>query len=134
VTVAVLDACALIAYLHGELGGNIVAGLLTDPDVACYAHAVNLCEVYYQVHRVSDTRTARQVLKTLRTDGVKTRRDMSAAFIERIGELKTRGHISLADCCCIALAQELGGEVVTSEHHEFDRLVLLGLCPIQFIR
>ena len=34
----------------------------------------------------------------------------------------------------IALAKQLAGEVVTSDHHEFDALVPLGLCPIRFIR
>jgi predicted nucleic acid-binding protein len=44
------------------------------------------------------------------------------------------GRISLADCFCIVLAQELSGEVVTSDHHEFDPLVPLNLVPITFIR
>ena len=40
-----------------------------------------------------------------------------------IGRLKARGGISLADCFCIALAQSLPADVVTSDHHEFDALV-----------
>lgn len=42
--------------------------------------------------------------------------------------------ISIADCFCIALTQRLNGEVVTCDHHEFDAIVPLNLCPIQFIR
>ena len=59
---------------------------------------------------------------------------MNRRFWQRVGGLKARGRISLADCFCIVLAQELSGEVVTSDHHEFDPLVPLGIVPIRFIR
>lgn len=66
--------------------------------------------------------------------GVVERRDLSRPFWQSIGRLKARGRISLADCFGVALAQHLGGEVVTSDHHEFDPLVQLGIVPIRFIR
>jgi hypothetical protein len=59
---------------------------------------------------------------------------MSRPFWQSVGRLKARGRISIPDCFCIVLAQELGGEVVTSDHHEFDPLVPLGLVSIRFIR
>lgn len=130
----VLDACAMLAYLRAEVGGNVVASLLADPAVTCYAHMVNLIEVYYDFVRRADVRTARRALSVLRADGVIVRRDMSRRFAQAVGQLKARGSISLADCFCIALAQQLGGEVVTSDHHEFDPLVPLGIVPIRFIR
>lgn len=133
-TAVALDACAMIAYIDGEPGGDVVAGLLLDPNVTCYAHALNLCEVYYQVFRKSDAATARRVLDDLRADGVMTRRDLSQGFLRAVGALKASGKIALPDCFCITLAQHLGGEVVTSDHGEFDRLVPLTLCPIRFIR
>jgi hypothetical protein len=36
----VLDACAMIAFLRGEPGADVVAGLLSNPDHNCYAHAI----------------------------------------------------------------------------------------------
>lgn len=129
-----LDACAMLAYLKGEPGALVVDALLRDPNEACCAHAINLCEVYYDFIRRADERTARQAIADLRADGVFVRRDLSAHFWFRVGRLKARGRISLADCFCIALAQTVGGEIVTSDHHEFDPLVPLGLCPIRFIR
>jgi hypothetical protein len=60
--------------------------------------------------------------------------DMNRSFWQRVGELKARGRISLPDCFCISLAQELGSEVVTIDHGEFDPLVPLGIVPINFIR
>ncbi len=59
---------------------------------------------------------------------------MNRDFAERVGQLKARGRISLADCFCIALAQTLSGQVVTTDHHEFDAIVPLGIVPIYFIR
>jgi PIN domain nuclease of toxin-antitoxin system len=130
----VLDACAMIAYLNGEQGTNVVQSILKDPTSRCFAHSMNLCEVFYQgIHR-SDLRTARAGIASLRSDGVIERRDLSRRFWEQIGRLKARGGISLPDCFCIALAQELSAEVVTSDHGEFDRLVPLGIVPIKFIR
>jgi predicted DNA-binding protein (UPF0278 family) len=59
---------------------------------------------------------------------------MGRRFLQRVGDHKARGRISLPDCFCIALAQELSAEVVTSDHGEFDPLVPLGIVPIKFIR
>jgi predicted nucleic acid-binding protein len=129
-----LDACAMIAYLKGEPGALVVAGLLGDPKNRCFAHAINMCEVYYGILRATDESTARAALSTLHSDRVIVRRDMNQQFWRRVGNYKARGRISIPDCFCIVLAQQLGGEVVTSDHHEFDPLVPLGIVPIRFIR
>lgn len=47
----VLDACAMIAYLRGEAGANVVENALLDTDGQCLAHSINLCELYYIFHR-----------------------------------------------------------------------------------
>ena len=41
----VIDASALIAFLRDEPGADVVENVLSAPD-KCYAHALNLCEVY----------------------------------------------------------------------------------------
>ena len=132
--ISVLDACAMIAYLAGEPGSAVVASLLGDPGILCYAHAVNLCEVYYGILRASTENDAIQAIDSLLAAGIIAREDMGRPFWSRVGQLKALGRISIADCFCIALAQELSGQVVTSDHHEFDPLVPLGICPILFIR
>jgi predicted nucleic acid-binding protein len=133
-SIHVLDASAMIAYLMGEHGGIVVDSLLNDPNAVCYAHAINLCEVFYDGLRKGSESVARQALADLRTAGVIERRDLSQSFWQSVGRLKAQGRISLADCFGIALAQTLGGEFVTSDHHEFDPLVSLGIVPIHFIR
>ena len=130
----VLDACAMIAYLRGEPGEIIVNGFLSTPTDVCYAHTINLLEVYYDFIRKHSEPVARQALADLAAAGVIERRDMNTEFVLRVGQLKARGRISLPDCFCIVLAQEVSGQVVTSDHHEFDPLVPLGIVPIHFIR
>jgi PIN domain nuclease of toxin-antitoxin system len=130
-----LDGSAMIAFLRKEPGWDVVADLLSNVDNTCYAHAVNLCEVFYDYHRVGGEAAAQTALATLAAIRVLPRADMDPDFWQQVGRHKaTYRHISIADCFCIALAQRLGGEAVTSDHHEFDPLVPLGLCPIRFIR
>ena len=124
----------MIAYLRGEAGGIVVDNLLTTPADQCYAHTINLLEVYYNFIRKHSEPTARQALNDLAAAGVIERRTMSKGFTRRVGQLKARGSIALPDCFCIVLAQDLYGQVVTSDHNEFDPLVPLGIVPILFIR
>lgn len=48
----VIDASAPIAFLRNEPGAEAVANALARPQ-RCYAHALNLCEVYYDFWRAS---------------------------------------------------------------------------------
>ena len=82
-----LDACAMIAYLRGEQGFADVASLLTDPAQTCYAHAINLLEVYYDFIRRTDERSARTALRILASDGVREQRDINRPFMRRVGQL-----------------------------------------------
>lgn len=124
----------MLAYLLGEPGAAVVEGLLHDKRFTCYAHSVNLCEVYYLMIRRSDPATARESIEDLFADGVVERADLGRHFWEKVGDHKAGGKIALPDCFCLALAQEISGQVVTSDHGEFDPLVPLGICPILFIR
>ncbi len=53
----------------------------------------------------------------------------------RRGQLKAEWRrISLADCFALALAIREKATLVTSDHHELDRIAETGLCPFRFIR
>lgn len=131
----VMDACALNAHLRGESGGDVVEGILLDADNVNSIHAVNLCEIYYDTLRDSDLATAKQTVQQVYGWGGQLRDDMDPAFWQSVGQLKVNpGKLSLADCFAVALAMRLGATLVTSDHHELDALVPLGLCPILFIR
>lgn len=43
----VLDANAMITLLNGEPGADEVERLLLEPGAIAAAHAVNVCEVFY---------------------------------------------------------------------------------------
>ncbi|MDQ3814878.1 MAG: type II toxin-antitoxin system VapC family toxin [Armatimonadota bacterium] len=130
----VFDASALIAFLRLEPGAAAVRQLLRTNRGDCYAHAINLCEVYYDFYRSDGEAVAQRALQLIASVGITTREDMDNAFWQDAGRLKAAHRISLADAFCLALARRISGEVVTTDHHEFDPLVPLGICPIRFIR
>lgn len=131
----VLDSSALIALLSREPGGDMVDSLLSNKDNTCIVHALNLCEVYYDLVRRAGEPRAKEVVNRLTLAGISVREDMDAVFWQDAGNLKAaHARISLADCVCIALANRLGVEVWTCDHHEFDAVSEKSLCKVRFIR
>lgn len=134
----VLDASAMIAYLRSEPGADVVETALLeamlDPTIQCIAHAINLCEVYYDFHRAGGEAAATGAIADLGDVGVIERADFDRVFWQDAGKLKANGGISLADCFVIALTNRLGGTLLTSDHHEMDAIAAAGMCPITFIR
>lgn len=132
--IQVLDSSAMIAYLRKEVGAIVVHQILTDPANQCFAHAINLTEVYYDIIRISGEADAEQAIKDLFLLGVQAREDFDASFWKEVGRLKAKYRASLADFCGIVLTLRLGGTFITADHHELDKLAVDGVCPIQFIR
>lgn len=131
----VLDSSALIAFLKGENGGEVVRGLIQDPETTCFAHGLNLCEVYYDAHRRSGEAEAERAMAELAAEGVIERSDLDPEFWRVVGTMKSvLRRISLADACGVALTQRAAGHFVTSDHHELDRVASAGACSILFIR
>ncbi|MGA9774097.1 MAG: PIN domain-containing protein [Blastocatellia bacterium] len=131
----VLDACALIAWLSDEPGAEVVDRAVRDINSQCLAHAINLCEVFYDAYRNAGEAQAQSLLSDLRAVGIIERSDFDSAFWQGVGRLKgDHRKVSLADCCAMTLTDRVGGSLLTSDHHEFDPLAALGICPITFIR
>jgi len=131
----ILDSTAMIALLRGEPGHQAVRNILEDANNVCYSHAVNLCEVFYDFARASGTIRAEQAIEDLFRIHILERNDLDGNFWREAGKLKAvHRRVSLADCCAIALTLKLGGELVTSDHHELDALAAAGVCPINFFR
>ena len=76
----VLDACALLAFLRGEEGADKIESLLIDNNNRCSAHAVNLCEVYFNLVREYGETTARAAMQNFKDIGVLPVDDMSEPF------------------------------------------------------
>jgi PIN domain nuclease of toxin-antitoxin system len=129
-----LDAGAMIAFLSNEPGGEVVEDLLTEPGSTCFAHTLNLAEVYYVYLRRGGVTLAESAMQLLLDVGVQVRDDNDTPFWKEAATLKGRHAIALPDGFCLAIARRLGATVVTTDHNEFDPLVPLGYCPILFIR
>lgn len=130
----VLDSSALIAYLRAEQGGTLVDKLIADRNNVALAHAVNLCEVYYDVTRLSGEPRAQAAIKALHDAGIVGRDDLDVSFWQDIGRYKANlRRISLADCFCLALATRAGAKIVTADC-EFEQVVNQDLCEVEFIR
>jgi PIN domain nuclease of toxin-antitoxin system len=132
--VKILDSSAMIAYLRQETGADVVERAITDPNNICYAHAINLCEVYYDAIRVGGLADAEKSLQDLFDLGVVEQNDFDTDFWKEVGRLKAKNKASLADFCAIVLANNRGGTILTSDHHEFDKIAQDNICAVQFIR
>ena len=108
VTLYAMDGCALLAFLRGEPGDTMIAGLLADQNNVCRIHAINLCEVYYDTLRVatklnpvtSQAQAQGDVAKVIAT-GVELREDMDEAFWQMVGQFKVspgKFHWQIASC------------------------------------
>ena len=132
---AVLDACAIIAFLRNEPGADIVRENLADDTSTHVAHAVNVCEAYYILSRAGNEERVRQALASLSEYGVRIREDMDTDFWRQAGMYKATIHrVSLADCFAIALTNRVNGTLLTSDHHELDPPAASGVCRVRFIR
>lgn len=131
---SVIDASALIAFLRDEPGAEVVENALCLPQIS-YAHALNLCEIYYDFWRASNRGAAEAAIADLLGLGIEERADMDSEFWREAGRLKAvYRKVSLADCCALALAKRLGANLISADRHEFEPLLTAGICPIEFIR
>ncbi len=135
----VFDSSAMLAFLKGEPGGDVVNNLLEDADVPKFAHAVNLCEVFYDFMVRADFATAQLAFETLRGLGIEERGDNDGAFWRDVAALIADGRragyrIALGDAWGVALARREDADFVTADRHELEAVRDAGACRILFIR
>ena len=66
----VLDASAVIAFLRGELGADLVEKHFGSETHNLYMHALNLCEVYYDFLRAAGQGSADSAIQDVVILGV----------------------------------------------------------------
>lgn len=131
----IFDSCAVIAYLRHEPGAEIVAEILKDSRKRCLIHAVNACEVYYDIYRHSGEEDASALEEILATAGITLVETLPSPLWRIAGGLKAKWRrVSLADCLALALALLERGTVLTCDHKELDPIAQAAVCPIRFIR
>ena len=129
----VADACAIIALLRGEDGGDKMRDLLFDPSSEARMHAVNLGEVYYLALR-RDADEAVKVMEQVRRLGIQVRRDLDDDFIRLVGKWKVGNRLAYADAFVLALAQRDNATVVTTDHGALDPVAAQGSISFLWLR
>ena len=133
----VLDACALIANLSGEAGGERVERLLDRArlnEIHLSLHALNLYEIYYPYLRNAGHDVAESIWSDVMAMPVKILYTFDEPLVRKAAEIKAQQRLSVADSFLLALAVSLGAKVVTSDHHEFDAVERTGLVRFEWIR
>jgi ribonuclease VapC len=124
---AVLDASAVLAYVNGEPGAEIVAPVIGDSLVS----AVNLAEIVTKlVARTGSLELARTMLGIATFDVV----DFDRALAERAGAFVTSTRpkgLSLGDRACLALAESQGLPVLTADRAWTALKVDIDIRPIR---
>ena len=127
----VFDTEAIIAFLYGEPGHEVVADLLNDVftgDTDGLLTETNASEVFYLVARFEGTdgdpttaslREADRDLRALERQGLA----VEAADWRLAAEVKD-WHVSLADVYAVALAHERGATLVAGADDDFDELAV----------
>jgi ribonuclease VapC len=114
----VFDASAVLAYLFGEPGDDIVADALAE---GAHLSSVNLAEVLSVI--ASRGADPADVVSELRAAGVlgealtvEPFTPADAIDTARLRPLTRSGGLSLADRACLALARRLSLPALTSDH------------------
>jgi ribonuclease VapC len=107
----VLDSSALLAFIHGEVGGEVVADFVGDAVMSSVNHAEVVTKL---VERTGSLDTARAALGMATVDII----EFDTAQAEETGALVThtrsRG-LSLGDRACLALAAREAAPVLTAD-------------------
>jgi predicted nucleic acid-binding protein len=118
----ILDACALLAFIKGERGDDVVWDVLfraSTGGTLAIMHEINLLEVYYGFYRERGKTYAEQKIAES-SDFFTTIQGLTPPVFAEAGRLKASYKISLADSIALAEASISGGSFVTADHHELD--------------
>jgi predicted nucleic acid-binding protein len=123
----------MLSFLRDEPGAEkVVAVLINARDGKCKIHmnAVNLVEVYYDIFRAAGKAKADEEIAMIKKLPIVIQTEITDKIFEEAGRLKASYKISFADSFALAQAIVTDGELLTSDHHEFD--VLEGREPVRF--
>nr|WP_321499395.1 type II toxin-antitoxin system VapC family toxin [uncultured Dethiosulfovibrio sp.] len=115
----ILDACSLIAFFRGEKGSDCVAEILVNND--CAIHAVNWCEVLYDLMRSQEGESKVQEFSDdLRKCGVTIYEIVDGDMCKEVARLKAKflnkkDTLAFADCFALALSKRFDTPLVTSD-------------------
>ncbi|SRR6266576_547877 len=129
----VLDACALITYLKGEVGNERLAELLADDENTLAIHILNLCEVYSCYYR-TDGQPQAQVAWEQAARILQICSPIDEAFTKLIARWKVVQGLYMLDAVAAATAEKYACALLTTDHNHFDPVAGMGLITIEFLR
>jgi ribonuclease VapC len=113
----VLDASAVIAYLHQEPGCEVLEGLLDEAAIS----AVNLAEVATRlIDRGASQSEARKAIEDLEIETLPFG-DALAYEVAALRSVTKHAGLSLGDRACLATAKSLGVRAITADR-QWSRL------------
>lgn len=130
----VLDSSAIVCFLRGEHGADVLKPLLKDQNNQHVLHAVNWVEVRYLEQRgqFSGDGLFRRLIETV---GVEISADLGPSLLEKAARLKADySPIALGDCFAVALAQTLATTLITTDRGELQKVAEANTCDILFLR
>ena len=133
----VLDACAVIAYLTGEDGSDVIEALINDAidkDAELLMHKINLYEVFYDTWKAQNEAAAILFYDTFTNLPVSIIDSISDELMGEAARFKTEYRVSVADSFALAAAKTHGAALVTSDHTEFDPIKEKGDISFFWIR
>ena len=107
----VLDSSALLAFIHGEPGGEAVAGVIGDALVSSVNHAEVVTKL---VERTGSLEAARTALGIANVDVVDFDRPLAEQAGALVRHTRSRG-LSLGDRACLALAAREAAPALTAD-------------------
>jgi PIN domain nuclease of toxin-antitoxin system len=134
ITKYVIDACALIAFLQNETGGDKLRELFKVPENEFFMHSINLTEVYYDAVYVSGEEKAQELFEKVAELPISILWDLEVSLIKLVGKYKTSYKISFADSFVLALAEKEKAIVISTDHHEFDVIESAGELSFYWLR
>ena len=133
----VIDACALIAFLHDEAGAEQVEKLLKEAETnkaKIFLHSITLYEVYYGVYRESGQVLAETAMRAVVSLPIEIVDEFGREYFELSAYFKTNYRMSMADSVMLGVAMDKSAVVVSADHHEFDPIDLDGDMKFLWIR
>ncbi len=128
-----VDASAIIAYLKGEPGQDVLAALLRDDRNVLWMHVLNVCEVYYNYLRSDGAAKADEALEAT-TSVVGFLALAEIQFMKRVSRWKVTHNLGICDAIAAAAAEEYGCPLVTTDHDDFDPIENASALQIVWLR
>jgi predicted nucleic acid-binding protein len=121
----ILDACALLAFFNDEEGAEIVEGLFQkteNMEISVCMSIINLLEVYYDRLRTRNDGEIKNFREFTATVPIEFLNSISDFVFHEAARLKASYKMSLADAIGLAVAEELSGQFVASDHSELEEV------------